>query len=51
MLLKAEEDRERADLTHICACSAQLLSHVTLGSSVDCGPQAPLSMGFSRQEY
>ena len=25
-------------------------SHLTLCSPVDCSPQAPLSMGFSRQE-
>ena len=27
------------------------LSHVTLCDPMDCSPQAPLSMGFSRQEY
>ena len=31
--------------------SAQLLSHVKLCDTMDCSLQAPLSMGFSRQEY
>ena len=28
-----------------------LQSYPTVGDPVDCRPQAPLSMGFSRQEY
>ena len=33
----------------VCVLCAQ--SHLSLCSPTDCNPQAPLSMGFSRQEY
>ena len=32
-------------------CAKLLQSYLTLCDPVDCSPQAPLSMGFSRQEY
>ena len=36
----------------MCAyCMLSRFSRVQLRDSVDCSPQAPLCMGFSRQEY
>ena len=32
-------------------CVCELLSHVRLCNPIDCSPQAPPSMGFSRQEH
>ena len=34
----------------VCACSVAW-SYSTLCNSMDCSQQAPLSMGYSRQEY
>ena len=36
---------------HACICTKSLQSCLTLCDPMDCSPQAPLSMGFSRQEY
>ena len=36
---------------HVCMCAQSLKSCPTLCDSMDCSHQAPLSMGFSRQEY
>ena len=35
---------------YMCVCSVAQ-SYLTLCDPMDCSPQAPLSMGFSRQEY
>ena len=35
----------------MCAKLLQLQLHSTLCNPMDCSPQAPLSLGFSRQEY
>ena len=35
----------------VCVCAKLLQSCLTLCNPVDCTPQAPLSMRFSRQEY
>ena len=34
-----------------CSCAKSLQSCLTLCDRMDCRPQAPLSMGFFRQEY
>ena len=34
-----------------CVCGKLLQSCLTLCDPMDCSPQAPLSMGFSRREY
>ena len=34
-----------------CVCAKLLQSCLTLCDPMDCSPQAPLSMGLSRQEY
>ena len=35
----------------VCACAISLQSCLTLRDPMDCSPQVPQSMGFSRQEY
>ena len=35
----------------VCVCMLNRFSQVSLCDAVECGPQASLSMGFSRQEY
>ena len=37
----------------VCVCVYVLVTHLcpTLCNPMDCSPQAPLSTGFSRQEY
>ena len=35
----------------LCICAESLQSCLTLCDPMDCSCQAPLSMGFSRQEY
>ena len=36
---------------YLCVCVLIHFSHVRLSYPMDCSPQAPLSMGFPREEY
>ena len=38
-------------MVKICMVQGHALLCPTLGSPMDCGPQTPLSMGFSRQDH
>ena len=42
---------KKRNLKPLCMCAKSLQSCLTLCSPLDCSPQVPLSMGFSRQEY
>ena len=39
------------ELSYACMHAQLLQSYLTLCDPMDCNTQAPLSMGFSRQEY